>query len=284
MRVVVDSSADFYSPTLVQRYGITLVPQTIAFGPEEFRDHHSDMDTEKFFQYLSHDVPVPRLIAPSVEDYAKVFSHLAQYTDQIVSLHTSRHLSEAFVNAKEAAEGLLGRCEIAVLDSQTVSAGLGLLAEYAAQIAETTSSLDEAVRAIRGAIGRTYSVFYVDTLDYIQHAGLLSEAQSILGTMLGIKPFLTIESGELLTMEKVRTRSQAVDKLVEFATEFMNIEKIVLLQNSPFTTEAIRQLQDRLKIEIGKRTYPTILYGPTLASYLGPDATGVAILESEYDL
>ena len=100
--------------------------------------------------------------------------------------------------------------------------------------------------------------------------------------MLGIKPFLTIEDGNLVTMEKVRTRSQAVDKLVEFVTEFEAIEKLIIMQNSPYITESVRLLQDRLATVYGKRTYPTILYGPLLASYLGPDATGVIVLEKEF--
>lgn len=280
IRIVIDSAADFASPAIVGRFGMTIVPQTIYFGEDHYQEQ-LEMDAEKFFQYISHDVPYPRLSAPSVEAYITIFKKLCTSTDQIISLHSSRYLSQSFHNAKEAAENLLGRCEIAVIDSQTTSAGLGLLAEYAAQVAETTTSLDEAVRMIRGAISRTYCIFYVDTLDYIQKSGLLGEAQAVLGTMLGIKPFLTIESGELMTMEKARSRSQAIDKLVEFATEFMAIDKLLILQSSPFTTESVRQLQERLAAELGKRNFANLLYGPTLASYLGPDATGIFILENE---
>lgn len=281
IRVVVDSAADFPSPSLVGRYHITLVPHWLQIGSESFRDRE-DITAEKFMEYLTPEHPKPSVQAPSVEQFIEVYTRLSKTTDRIISLHSTRALSEAWENAKTASQALLGRCNITVIDSQTTSVGLGLLAEVTAQTAERLDNYDEIVRQVRSAIGRIYSIFYVDTLDYLQRNGLISEAQTILGTMLGIKPFLTIEEGRLMTMEKVRTRSQAIDKLVEFVTEFGAIEKLVILQNSPYTTEAVRMLQDRLAAEINRRNFPTTIYGAVLASLLGRDATGVVVLERVY--
>lgn len=281
IRLVVDSAADFPSATTVERYRITLVPQIIQFGGEKFKDG-LEMDAEGFFRHLSHDVPSPSIHAPSVEDFIQAYSQLHQSTDQIISLHPSRYLSASFERAKQAAQALMGRCDIMVLDSQTTSVGLGLLAEMAARTAETTTSLDDAVRILRGAVHRIYSIFHVETMDYIQRHGLLGEAQAILGAMLGIKPFLTIEDGKLLTMEKVRSRSQAVDRLVEFVLEFEKIERMVILQSSPFNSELVRLLQERLNTEYGRRNFTSTLYGPALASVLGTDATGIVVLEYDY--
>src|SRR5260221_1249302 len=105
-------------------------------------------------------------------------------------------------------------------------------------------------------ISRIYAIFFVDSLDYLQHGGLVSESQAIIGGMLGIKPFLAIEEGELITMVKVRTRPQAVDKLVEFVTEFATVDHLVILQNTPFVTEQTRMLQDRLALEFSDRSFP----------------------------
>jgi DegV family protein with EDD domain len=282
IRIVVDSGVDFMAPSTIERYQVTVVPHSISFGPESYQDA-SEMDAEKFFQHLSHNVPHPAIEAPTAEQYAEVYKQLSRSTDQILSLHTSRTLSSAWENAKTAAQGLLGRCEIAVMDSLTVSAGLGMLVEIAALAAETSTSLEDVVRLVRSAVGHSYSIFYVDSMDFIQKKGLLSPAQAMLGTMLGIKPFLTIEEGHLITIEKVRTRSQAVEKLVEFVLEFAEIEKMVILQSSPFIGETTRVLQDRLTMETGRRSFPTLLYGPTLASYLGTDATGIIVMESGYE-
>jgi DegV family protein with EDD domain len=285
IRIVVDSAADFVNPNLLDRYRVAVVPQTIHFGQEHYLEG-VEMDAESFFKRLSRegdDTELLQITAPTVEQFAQAYTQLSQHYDKIISLHSSKHLTGAFENAQAAAKLVAGRCQVEVLDSQTTSLGLGLLVEVAARTAEQNPSLEDALRVLRGAIGRVYGIFYVDTLDYIQKRGLLGEAQSILGAMLNIKPFLTIEEGRLQTMEKARTRSQAVDKLVEFVAEFEHLDRLVILQNSPFTTEAVRLLQERLAAEYGKRNYPVALYGPTLASYLGPDATGVVILERSHD-
>lgn len=282
IRIVVDSAVDFPSVATIDRYKITLVPQTITFGDERYVEVEQ-MDAEKFFQRLSHNVPHPQVHAPTVERFVDAYTKLSYQTDKIISIHTSRYINHAFENAKKAALALAGRVDIEVVDSQTTSMGLGLLTEVAARTAETTTDLEDAVRVVRSALDRVYGIFYVDTLDFIQKKELIGEGQAILGTMLGIKPFLTIEEGRIQTMEKVRSRSQAIDKLVEFVTEFERLEKMVIVQNSPFTTEAVRLLQDRLASEFGRRNFPTCLYGPTLASYLGPDATGVVVLERDHD-
>jgi fatty acid-binding protein DegV len=101
--------------------------------------------------------------------------------------------------------------------------------------------------------------------------------------MLQIKPFLAMEEGHLRPMEKVRTRVQAVERLVEFAVEFTEIEEAVILQPKAHVTEQTRMLQDRLAVEFPGRHFPHALYGPSLAALIGPDATGLVVLESEID-
>lgn len=281
IRIVVDSAADFPSSSMIHRHGIVVVPQRIDFGAESYLER-VEMDAESYSRHISRDdLPVPKIISPTVEQYTEVYTRLAYDTDKVISLHHSRAMGSSWDNAKIASQSVMGRCDVAVIDSKTTSAGLGMLAELAAQAVEQGESYDEVVRMVRGAVSRTYCIFYVDTLKTIQRHGLIGEAQAVLGAMLGIKPFLTIEDGVLLTMEKVRSRAQAVDKLVEYVAEFEAIDKLIIVQNSPFTTEAVRILQDRLAAHLSRRNFPALLYGPTLASFLGPDATGLFILEGE---
>ena len=101
--------------------------------------------------------------------------------------------------------------------------------------------------------------------------------------MLNIKPLLTIEDGKLITMEKARTHSQAIDKMLEFVTEFTHIEKMSILDNKPRSSERTRMLQDRLTLEFLRIQAPVALYEPLLASLIGPDAIGMAVLEGDGD-
>ncbi len=180
-----------------------------------------------------------------------------------------------------ASKMLLGRCDIEVLDSQTLSAGLGLLVERAAWLARQTDNLEDVVREVRKAISRVYAVLFVQSMDTICRHRLIGEAQTILGTMLGVMPFLIIENGELVIMEKALSNHQAVDKLVEFASEFTSIEQIVILHHAPTLTDTVRQLQDRLALELSSANFPTQLYDGSIATFLGTDATGIVIFEGE---
>ncbi|MBN1286018.1 MAG: DegV family protein [Anaerolineae bacterium] len=278
VHVVTDSSAHFLDPGVVGRYDITVVPMEIRFGDQSFKEG-VNIDADEFFYRVSRGGAMPDLIPPSVEDFAEVYRQLNRKTDQIISVHRSHQLDATWQNARTASQMFLGRCDIAVIDSGTTTAGQSILVEEAACAAEIETSLEAVVRTVRGIIPRIYSVFYVETMDYIRRHRLLGEAQTILGTMLGIKPFMTIEEGELVAMEKVRTRNQATDRLVEFVTEFANIERLIILQNTPYPTDQTRMLQDRLALEFPGSEFPILMYGPSLATQIGPDGMGVVVYE-----
>ncbi len=282
VQIVTDSSAHFLNPDVIERYDIKIVPLTIRMGTQSFREG-IDIDSETFFRLASHSGPSASVIAPTTEEFAVLYNQINRQTDQILSLHVSRKINPTWDHARAATKTLLGRCEITALDSMTISVGLALLVEAAAQAAEDGASLEEVVRLVRGMLGRIYMVFYVENLDYLRHSGLLSEAQSILGTMLNIKPFLTIEEGELIPMEKVRTQAQALDKLVEFVTEFSSFESLVILQNTPYPTEQTRALQERLAVEVPGKQVPAVMYGPSLAALIGLDGLGIVVHEGEED-
>jgi fatty acid-binding protein DegV len=99
--------------------------------------------------------------------------------------------------------------------------------------------------------------------------------------MLHLTPFLQREEGDLIPMETVRTPLQAVDKLVEFVAEFAAVENLVILQNTSYPTDQTRMLQDRLAAEFPGRSFPVMMYGPSLASMIGPDGMGVVVYEGE---
>lgn len=280
VRIVTDSSAHFLNPDIIDQYDIQVVPLTIHLGTQALREG-IDLDADTFFRLSLQNTPPATVSAPSVEDFATLYSRLNKETDQVLSLHMSRHLSATWDHARVATKTLLGRCEIAVVDSLTTSAALALLVETAAQAAEEYESLEDVVRIVRKMLPRVYTVLFVESLDYLHNNGLISEAQSILGTMLNIKPFLTIEEGELLPMEKVRTQAQATDKLVEFVAEFSSIENLIILQNTPYPTDQTRLLQDRLAAEFPGREFPIMMYGPSLATIIGPDGMGVVVQEGE---
>lgn len=279
IRIVTDSSAHFLDPTLVARYKITVVPNTITFSDQRFREG-IDMDAASFFR-LASSGSIPTLIPPTVEQFASAYAALHRETDRILSIHVSRAMNATCDNAQKATLSLAGRCTIYVLDLMTASVGLGMLVEMAARLAETTNSVEQLARTIRKQVGSVYSVFYTELFAYLQRAGLVSESQAILGDMLGIKPFVTIEDGEMLAMEKVRTRAQATDRFVEFAAEFAATDRTVILHAGMTPNEHVYQLRERLSTELGWPPCLLAPYNPSLATYIGTDALGLVVQQRE---
>ena len=282
IRIVTDSSAQFLNPSIIRQYGIVVIPMEIHMGGRVYREG-VDMDADHYFKKLNDPAvtSLPSLVAPDPAKIAEVYSKLCRDGWKILSIHVSRSFHPMWHHCKQATQLLLGRCDIEVVDSQTTSVGLAVMVEEAAKMIDQDIPLPDIIRALRSLQSHIYTMFYVESLEYLRRGGLLSESQTVLGSMMGIKPFLTIEEGDLMAVEKVRTRTQAIDKLVEFASEFEVMDKVAVLYNGHTPPEVLRTLSDRLQDEVGNRHYPALVYQPSLACFLGPDAVGIFIYESE---
>jgi DegV family protein with EDD domain len=277
VHIVTDSAATIQTAA-AERLGVTVLPLTVCIDGKDYQDN-KDIDHEELLLRMGRDRTHPKIVGPTADDFRRTYSGLTRHTNQIVSLHSSASLSLVHREARTAARDFLGRCDIAVIDSETLSLGLSILVKKAAQLANQSVSLNEIMRQIRGIIRRIYIVLITDKLDYLEHNRLISPAQAILGAMLSIKPFLAIEEGQIIPMEKVRSRERAIDKLAEFANEFSDIEQMAILQSTPYPTEKTKMLRERLElIEPGKKS-PILLYGPLLASHIGPDGMGLMVYE-----
>jgi DegV family protein with EDD domain len=126
-----------------------------------------------------------------------------------------------------------------------------------------------------------YLVFSTERLDYLERGGRIGPAQALLGTWLHIKPMLLVEDGELVPVEKVRTRELALEKLADFVAEFAAIQQAVILR-SPLdgdSSSQIGELREHLSLALPNQDVPVVEYDPILACHLGPDALGVVVYE-----
>jgi DegV family protein with EDD domain len=279
IRIVTDSSVRFLNPDNNHHHLISLVPTTIRFEDQAVEDRPDLLLNDVRARF---EAEAGRAYAdpPSVEQLIEVYSRLQKETDEIVSIHTSAGINSGFRNAVKASEGFRGRCEIQVIDSTSMSAGLGLLTSTAAAAAEAGSSLEDVVRVVRGVIPRLYIVFFLDDLAYLERNGLVSRSQAILGNMLKVLPFLTIEHGRLIPMEKVRTRIRAQEKLIEFVTEFSDIEQLGILHSTPEPDEEALLVAERLEALYPATPIRYVNYGPAAATYVGLNGLGLVVLES----
>lgn len=278
VRVVTDGDA--YLPAAWTRdVDVTVVPLTVQVENEVYQDRDGSRN-EELLDRMARERVRPMVTGPTVEEMERVYARLSRTTDSILSIHSSGPLSPIVENARQAAMSFLGRCDIMVMDSQCTSFGLGILVREAARMARAGHSLGQIVRHIRGMIPHIYVVMFTDSLDYLQRSGRISRSQCILGTMLGIRPFLSIEEGEIIPMEKVRSREKGLDKLIEFASEFLKVQEMTILQPVSYLTNETAVLQERLGALFPKvAPFPILVYGPVLASHVGPDGVGLIVYE-----
>ena len=282
IHIVTDSGARFSNPRLIKHYPVTILPNQIEIAGKRYQED-IDITTEEALSLISTQKQPPKIIAPSESDYAELFARLSYHYDAVISIHPSRELSHSWQNGRRAAQQVSGQCEIAVVDSQSLCAGQGMLVRVAARAAQEQETVEDIIQAVRGAVDRIYSVYYVEQLDYLRINKIMKPSHSILSAQLSIKPFVSLEEGRLIVIEKVRTRSQAIERLVEFLIEFIELDDAVILQHKPGISEETRLLQDRLSVEFLGQHFPFVTYSGTMASYLGTTATGVAVLEKEVD-
>ena len=280
IHIVTDSSVRFLDPTPVGHPQVHFAPVTVRF-PDRSIEERPDLGLEAHRSAFTTNPGDAVCDPPSVKQLERIYSELQQHTDQIVSIHTSAGISGSYRNALKASESFRGRSDIQVVDSTSLSVGLGILVNAGLKAVEQGLSLEDVVRLVRGLIPRLYVVFFLDDLIYLERNGLVSKSQAILGNMLGILPFLTVEHGRLITMEKVRNRLRAQEKLVEFVTEFSSIEHLVLLHSRPEPDDETRLVAERLQAMYPDNSIAFLDYGPAAATYIGLNGLGAVVLENE---
>ena len=283
VRIVTDSAARFSSPDFLHRHPVTVAPMTLRCGNMTLTDdpYAEVASARALFDACS---PAPVAEPPSVEAFTEIYSQLQRDADQIVSIHTSSLMTGTYENARQASLHFLGRCNIQVIDTQAVSLGLGLLVRAAAESAARDASSDEIVRVVRGMMPRLYTVFFLDDMAYLERNRLVSRSQAVLGNMLGVIPFLTIEVGRIVAMEKVRSRTRALEKLLEFVTEFSTVDHMALLHSQAPLNEETSLIVERLQAMHPGTPLSVLTYGPSLATFVGLNALGIVVLETEEEV
>ncbi len=276
VRVVTDSTADS-PPTILRELDITVVPIYVVFGDRAYRDR-VDMGEDEFYHKLSLDGVFPTTAVPSPKDFADVYSELAKETDDIVSIHLTSKESGICNSALLARDMVQKKCRVEVIDSQTISMSYGLLAMAAAREAKAGASLSQVSDMVRRSVPQTHILFMMDTLKYVVRGGRVSRTRGLLGSVLGVKPLLTLKDGHLTLSMVARTRAKAVERLYDFAKGFRRAKEAAV----PYTTDRdeAETLAGRLRLAFPKAPVHVARVGPALGTHAGPAAMGVAILEA----
>jgi DegV family protein with EDD domain len=279
VRIVTDSTSDF-PPHEAQELGIAVVPLSVIFGNDVYKED-IDITPELFYEKLQHAKELPTTSAPSVGDFLDVYREVLKTTNEIVSIHLSAKLSATYDAACQAAAQLADEgARIEVIDSQSVSMGMIFLAAAAAKAAAQGASIEEIKKLVDGMSPRLHIYVVLDTLEYVRRGGRIGRARAFLGTVMRVKPILSIQGGEVHPEERVRTRAHAMDRIFQMATSYPTIEEIGVAYST--NAEEAEAMKGRLEAELSGVRVQMARLGPVIGVHGGPGILGVGILEGEH--
>ncbi len=272
IRIVTDSTADL-PPQLAADLGIVVVPAYVHFGERAYRDR-MDIGEEEFYRRLLSDPTYPYTAPPTPVDFANAYQRLSSEADGIVSIHISGKLSATCNSALRGKELLKTEFPIQVIDSQSVTMGLGLLAIAAAVYARSGEGLPGVVDKINRSVSGIHMLGMLDTLKYLARGGRIGRAKAMLGSVLNVKPMLTMKDGELESAGRVRTRAEGIDRLLEAVRSAGAIEDLAVVYST--TPEEAKGLAARLDSVVPGVHTRVARLGPVLGVHGGPGILFVA--------
>lgn len=276
VRVVTDSACDLPVARATE-LGVEIVPLTIRFGEEEFVDR-IELTNEQFWAKVATSDVLPETAAPSAGAFEATFQRLAaEGADGIVCVNLSSRLSATMQSAQLAAKAMKGTCPVEVVDSLSVSMGLGLQCINAVALANQGAELDQIARAAEDQALRTRLFGTLDTLEHLRRGGRIGAAQALLGGMLSVKPVIEVRDGAVAEAGKVRTRSKSLALLADKVARAKDPQHVFVFDaQAPDVEELVELLApivSRDEIEFG-----TI--GPVIGTHAGPRTIGVGWIDA----
>jgi DegV family protein with EDD domain len=276
VRVLTDSAADI-PPDLAASLDITVVPLSVHFGETTYLDGET-ITPEEFYRLLATDPHFPRTSQPSVGRFEEAYARLRDEGAEIVSIHLSSKLSGTFNAASLAARSVEG-AKVHLVDSLVASRPQGELVLEAARLAQQGCSIPAILEGIEDLRRRIHFGIMLDTLTHIQRGGRIGRAQGLLGTLLSIKPIVSLEDGVVTPKQRVRTTARALQELAAETRQY-----------APLAGARIMHSDQKLAEELAKQARPNVpgeipmqLLGPVVGTHVGAGAVALMTIQARQE-
>jgi len=269
--IVTDSTADM-PLSFYKENDITMVPLIVRFGEDTYKDW-VEMPPKKFYPLLKQVDVLPKTSQPSVQDFIEAYEKHSG-CDHIISIHLSSKLSGTYQSAYIAAQNV--GTPVTVIDSKQASVGTAAIVKELIAARDKGLGLDEMLKIADDLIGKMTLLFYVDTLKYLEMGGRIGKASALVGSILNIKPILTLEDGVVAPFKKVKGRKKVNRELIEALKAASNGKRLRVCLMHADAPEAIEELealmrQERLNYELSIKSE----LGSVIGTYTGPGTIGI---------
>ncbi len=281
--VVVTDSTSNLPPDLVSEQEIPVIPLKVHWGDETYIDGVT-LQPEQFYRWLQERDDFPTTSQPSAGEFIEFFKSVTEkYTSDItiLGIFISSELSGTLLSATQA-KAMLPDLDIHLVDSRSVSLGLGFQVLAAQQAVQAGVSLEEVLERVQRVRESTTLIFTVDTLEYLHRGGRIGGAARLLGSALNLKPLLTIEDGRVEVLEKIRSRRKAIQRMLDLAEERLGDRKPVAV--GVIDVDAV-ETADSVVGAVMARLKPGRLYRswvtPVVGGHAGPGTVGIGFYTAD---
>ncbi len=275
IKIITDSTSDI-PKHLVEELNIEIVPLTVNFPDESYKDDGLELTNDEFFKKLKESAELPSTSQVSPGEFVTIFEKNLEEYDEIICIDISSNLSGTF-NAATQAKNIIGSDRIHVVDSRMVSFALGFVVVEAAKMAKGNRLVDEIVEFAQNGYTKMNNIFVFDTLDYLLKGGRLSKKEAFLGSLLNIKPILTLVEGELKSLHKIRGRKKAIkyviNQLKEDCSKY-SINKIAIYQGAD--SDMFDEIKEILNSEFEFDEVIESKLGIVVGTHAGPGALAIS--------
>ncbi|MDD6796357.1 MAG: DegV family protein [Clostridiaceae bacterium] len=276
IKLVTDSTS-YIPKELIEKYDIRISSLNIIVNNKSYRE--LDLDSTDFYKMLEESDDIPKSSQPSLEELTNIFKEIVENGDDIVATFISSKMSGTYSSAHLVRDMILEEypnAKIEIIDSQTNCMEMGFSVLEGARAASAGKSIKEVVDAIKAVNVRSKFLFAPDTLRYLKKGGRIGGAAALFGSILKIRPILTVVDGETSVFDKVRTQKKAIDIIVNKVLSDVKEKGIgELIVHHINCEEKGRELAKRLSEELN---VPVAIQsiGPTIGLHVGPGCMGVA--------
>lgn len=272
--ILTDSSANIPA-NLQNQLNVVVIPLWLLWDGESLRDG-IDIHPEIFYKRLSRSKTLPTSSQPSYQEFKALFQEIGRDADAIVAVLVSSRISGTIESARSAAAELPG-LEIRIVDTLTCAMGLGLIVMAAARAAAEGRTVEEILTLAEQMRESVYTLFAVDTLDYLFKGGRITGGKHLLGTALNIKPILHFEDGLIKPLTQARSKKKALVQLLDIVEERLGGNQMV--EAAVMDVDAVEEA-DQLAMLIQNRFNPARLeragVSPVVGTHVGPGTVGIS--------
>lgn len=277
IRIIADSTC-YLPQEYINKYKVSIASLNVLINDKSYRE--TDLSNDWFYNEMAKSQTIPTSSQPSIEELYSTVESLVKDDHDIVGIFLSSDMSGTFSTSNLVKNMILENypnAKIVMLDSRSNCMQAGFAVLEAAKAASENKSLDEVVSIAKNVIENSKFIFVPDTLDYLKKGGRIGGAAALFGSLLQIKPILTVEDGKTTVFTKVRTKKKAIDKIVNTVLE-QNLKtpiKGIIVHHINCESEG-QELADRLKSRLGLDNVKIQSIGPIIGLHVGPGSIGVA--------